>query len=296
MELSTGGATNLYYFQRNLQGDVVAIYDANGVLKAKYLYDAYGNCTVIYGAYLDIAKANPIRYRGYYYDSDTGLYYCNARYYSPKWRRFISPDDTAYLDPETVNGLNLYCYCNNDPVNYADPSGRLAISLAMIGLIVGAVIGAAAGGVAAYSIAKNQGAEGWDLFGWTMAGIFGGGIVGGALGAGVGALATQATGVLGISITKYYILPIKGVTVLGNIPGYIATAQATGSGFYAVSKHLWVNMTTAERWANNMQYISDAFSLGSQFVLVPDKVVKAGTTLMQEIQYLIDNGIPWIMY
>lgn len=244
----------------------------------------------------DVANANPIRYRGYYYDDDTGLYYCNARYYSPKWRRFISPDDTAYLSPESVNGLNLYCYCNNDPVNYCDPSGRLAISLAMIGLIVGAVIGAAAGGVAAYSIAKNQGAEGWDLFGWTMAGIVGGGIVGGALGAGVGALATQATGVLGISITKYYILPIKGVTILGNIPGYIAAAQATGSGFYAVSKHLWVNMTTAERWANNMQYISDAFSLGSQFVLVPDKVVKAGTTLMQEIQYLIDNGIPWIMY
>ena len=53
----------------------------------------------------------------YYSDDDAGLYYCNARYYSPKWRRFISPDDTAYLDPKSVNGLNLYCYCNNDPVN-----------------------------------------------------------------------------------------------------------------------------------------------------------------------------------
>ena len=65
-----------------------------------------------------------IRYRGYYYDTDTGLYYCNARYYSPKWRRFISPDSTSYLDPESVNGLNLYCYCNNDPVNCCDPSGH----------------------------------------------------------------------------------------------------------------------------------------------------------------------------
>ena len=55
-----------------------------------------------------IATAYIIRYRGYYYDDDTGLYYCNARYYSPKWRRFISPDDTAYLDPENVNGLNSY--------------------------------------------------------------------------------------------------------------------------------------------------------------------------------------------
>ena len=92
----------------------------------------------------DVANANPIRYRGYYYDDDTGLYYCNARYYSPKWRRFISPDDTAYLDPESVNGLNLYCYCNNDPVNYADPSGNSIISICVfIGLST--IIGAAAG-------------------------------------------------------------------------------------------------------------------------------------------------------
>ena len=71
-----------------------------------------------------LAKANPIRYRGYYFDQDTGLYYLNARYYSPELRRFISPDDTAYLDPKNANGLNLYAYCYNDPVNYADPSGH----------------------------------------------------------------------------------------------------------------------------------------------------------------------------
>ena len=85
-----------------------------------------------------MANANPIRYRGYYYDDDTGLYYCNARYYSPKWRRFISPDDTAYLDSDSPNGLNLYCYCNNDPVNYADPSGNGAIAtLLLTALLVG---------------------------------------------------------------------------------------------------------------------------------------------------------------
>ena len=77
---------------------------------------------------MELAKANPIRYRGYYYDQDIGLYYLNARYYSPELRRFISPDDTAYLDGETVDGLNLYAYCCNDPVNYADPSGNGPIS------------------------------------------------------------------------------------------------------------------------------------------------------------------------
>ena len=108
----------------------------------------------------------------------------------------------------------------------------------MIGLIVGAVIGAAAGGVAAYSIAKNQGAEGWELFGWTMAGIVGGSIIGGALGAGVGVLATQATGILGFSISKGSIMLVKGVTVLGHMPGYIAAATVTGSGYYEVLKNL----------------------------------------------------------
>jgi RHS repeat-associated protein len=118
MARTVGSTTNAYYFQRNLLGDVVAIYDTSGNMVAKYLYDAWGNCTISSETTNTVvANANPIRYRGYYYDDDTGLYYCNARYYSPKWRRFISPDDTAYLDPESVNGLNLYCYSNNNPVN-----------------------------------------------------------------------------------------------------------------------------------------------------------------------------------
>ena len=109
--------TNTYYFQRNLFGDVVAIYDTNGAKVVEYVYDAWGNCT-IKGTTTNyvVAHANPIRYRGYYYDEDTKLYYLNARYYSPEFRRFISPDDTAYLNPESVNGLNLYIYANNNPI------------------------------------------------------------------------------------------------------------------------------------------------------------------------------------
>ena len=84
----------------------------------------------------------------------------------------------VYLDPDTPSGLNLYAYCNNDPVNYSDPSGNFAVSLAIAGLIVGAVIGATIGGIAAYNAAKDSGSEGWELFGWTALGILGGGAVG----------------------------------------------------------------------------------------------------------------------
>ena len=122
---SSLNGTNTYYFRRNLQGDVVEIYDTNGVRKVKYNYDAWGNCTIA-SQTTDavLARVNPIRYRGYYYDAGTGLYCLNARYYNPQWRRFISPDSTEYIDPESVNGLNRYVYCGNNPVTRIDPLGH----------------------------------------------------------------------------------------------------------------------------------------------------------------------------
>ena len=66
-----------------------------------------------------IASRNPIRYRGYYYDEDTKLYYLNARYYSPEWHRYISPAQAGALNSHAVNGLHLYSYANNNPVNMA---------------------------------------------------------------------------------------------------------------------------------------------------------------------------------
>ena len=151
VQYTNGSDTDVYYYRRNIQGDVVAIYNTAGTKVVEYEYDAFGNCTIkSTTTNTELAHANPIRYRGYYYDEDTKLYYLNARYYSPEWRRFISPDDTAYLDSESVNGLNLYCYCNNDPVNYADPSGKFAITSFLIGLGIAAAIGAGVG-VASYA-------------------------------------------------------------------------------------------------------------------------------------------------
>ncbi|MBR7177764.1 MAG: hypothetical protein IKD26_06100 [Clostridia bacterium] len=131
-------AGTVYTYRKNLFGDIVAIY--NGSTKvAEYAYDAYGKCTIVTDTY-NIARANPFRYRGYYWDSDLELYYLMSRYYDPQTGRFINADSLEYLDSETIGGLNLYSYCGNNPVMYADPSGHIAIStlilcsLALIGL------------------------------------------------------------------------------------------------------------------------------------------------------------------
>ena len=304
MEYTENGTSSLYYFHRNLQGDVVAIYDNAGTKRVQYNYDAFGNCTVAripnennYDTTdYALATVNPIRYRGYYFDQETGWYFLNARYYSPEWRRFISPDDTAYLDPKNVNGLNLYCYCNNDPVNYCDPSGRFAISLATIGVIFGATLFATAGGVAAYNMAKNNGAEGWDLVAQTALGALAGGIIGAALGYGTGALISKATGVLGFSITKYSIVSVKAITVLGHYETYRVIAKNVNAGAYHIPDFLYKHLQSiGAEWANNLQYLIDANSLGSQFVISPEYVVRENGTLWQEIQYLITNNIPWVL-
>lgn len=193
VQYTSGANTNTYYYLRNLLGDVIGIYNTSGTKVVGYTYDAWGNCTIdSLTTNYDLAHDNPIRYRGYYYDEDTGLYYLNARYYNPEWRRFISPDDTSYLDYKTPNGLNLYCYCNNDPINYADPSGHLAFWI--ITALIGAAIGV--GITAAVDFIPDQ--EFNLHWGWYV----GAGVLGAAVGAGIGmAISYSATGTLTASFT-----------------------------------------------------------------------------------------------
>ncbi|MBE6132912.1 MAG: RHS repeat-associated core domain-containing protein [Erysipelotrichaceae bacterium] len=110
-----------YYYRKNILGDVIELY-YNGNVEAKYAYDAWGNHVVLNPngttntSTSFIGNINPIRYRGYYYDVETQLYWVSSRYYSPELCRWISPDSIEYLDPQSINGLNLYAYCGNDPV------------------------------------------------------------------------------------------------------------------------------------------------------------------------------------
>ena len=203
-----------YYFRKNLQGDVTAIYDADGTKIGEYTYDAWGNCDITYGINTDVVRNNPIRYRSYYFDRETSIYYLNARYYDPALRRFLSLDSTEYLDPETPNGLNLYAYCNNDPMNYADPSGNSAIlALALMGLGVGLGLG-----YAAYTDYQDNsavdGSVGWQTY-------FGAAVTLGAIGFGAGYFWPAISSFLGSSFT--FTLPSLGYA---NASGALAASMS----------------------------------------------------------------------
>jgi len=109
-----------YFFLKNLQGDIVAITNCDGDTVARYSYDAGGKCTVDYDNTGYIANINPFRYRGYYLDKETNLYYLNSRYYDANTGRFINADSPEYV---SIQGGNLFTYCGNCPTKNADYFG-----------------------------------------------------------------------------------------------------------------------------------------------------------------------------
>ena len=112
-----------YYYIKNAQNDVTAIASADGTIIANYYYDPWGKLTEITGD-TEIAELNPIRYRSYYYDSETEWYYLNTRYYSPELCRFISSDNLVITVGGNVMGYNLFVSCFNNPINLTDSSGN----------------------------------------------------------------------------------------------------------------------------------------------------------------------------
>ena len=128
----------VYYYVLNAQGDVVRIVDGSRNVVASYSYDPWGKLLSSSGT---LANVNPLRYRGYYYDSETGFYYLQSRYYDPAIGRFINADSYASTDATGLLSTNMFAYCENDPVNKSDPTGEVApILIAMAG---GALVGIA---------------------------------------------------------------------------------------------------------------------------------------------------------
>ena len=144
-----------YYFLKNLQGDVIAITNSKGNVVAQYTYDAWGECTIVSDNTGIIARVNPFRYRGYYYDTEIGLYYLQSRYYDPSVGRFINGDDSIVLSIHIIDisicMVNLYTYCQNNSITLTDYYGfwgssvysdwnALVLITEMIAMTVGFVV------------------------------------------------------------------------------------------------------------------------------------------------------------
>lgn len=206
---NNGGSYITYFYALNQQGDVVKIFrslpsrDSNGNLiglteavYATYTYDAWGNILSQSGS---MASANPLRYRGYYYDTETGFYYLQSRYYDPATRRFINADVYNSTDSSDAVSCNMFAYCGNNPTSRSDETGNFWNFI--VGAVVGAVVNAVStavdavkeGGLDALSDGKT-----WAKIGVSAAG----GLVSGALAASGVGLGASILGNTAISMAQ----------------------------------------------------------------------------------------------
>ncbi len=228
-----------FFYKKNIFGDIIGIFDKNGQEIAKYTYDAWGKHKTYVlndSQYVDIstqtsytqdglnnkliAEINPFRYRGYYYDIETGLYYLNSRYYDPEIGRFINADNLENLNEDTINGINLYIYCGNNPINYADPNGDKPKWWQWLLFGIGAALVVAAVVV----LAVMSGGAALSLVGAIAVGAAKGALIGAAVGATIGiaggAIYSAVTGAdMGQSILSGFLMGFGIGAIVGAVIG-----------------------------------------------------------------------------
>ena len=238
LKYSTNGTSfQTYYYVLNLQGDVVKLihyipgFEYESV--ATYEYDAWGNIVSSSGR---LAEINPLRYRGYYYDNETGFYYLQSRYYDPANRRFINADTYSSTDPGDAIGCNMFAYCGNNPVMRNDYSGDawwhwVVATVAVVGLAVASVV--TCGGAAAAAMTATALISGTCTTVPAAATI----ITGAALGAGVAYAGSVVSAASSVKSTEEFAEYGKSAlisTVAGAVVGAVAGAiNAATSCFVA---------------------------------------------------------------
>ena len=115
-----------YFYLRDFMSNILGLVDESGNIVVKYKNDAYGNrISITDTSGCNLGNINPFRYKGYYYDNDIEMYYCKSRFYVPSWHRWLNSDNISYLEPKNITSLNLFTYCNNNPVMYVDENGNM---------------------------------------------------------------------------------------------------------------------------------------------------------------------------
>ena len=246
----------MYFYRKNLFGDILGILDSHGTELVKYEYNSWGKLLNLTDYSPNgLGRRNPFRFKGYYYDEELGMYYLNSRYYDPEVGRFISPDTTDILEvQDDLYDKNLYAYCDNNSVMRIDSSG------AVWHLAVGAVVGVATQFVADVGIGLATGSSFGEVISSLSLVDYAAAAIGGAIAAsGIGfAGAVVANATLG-GTTYLANCSYKGVkankkdfiasTVIGGVAGAIGGSGANGKnmrGVYSRSKQV-INATKSVR-------------------------------------------------
>lgn len=203
--------TAMYFYVRDALENILGIIDKNGNLVVQYAYNAWGKPESTTGTLATtVGEINPFRYKGYHFDSDTGMYYCHTRYYVPDWCRWLNADNIAYIRPDNAQQMNLFAYCGNNPISFWDLEGTKKTNWKAIGKILFSVFVVSALAVAAVLTAG------------TAAVIF----TGAAIGAGIGMAAGIANGIIQGQETGNYLDAIADNMVVSTVAGGISGALA----------------------------------------------------------------------
>ena len=232
MSVTCNGET--YYYVTNLQGDVTDILDDAGTALVTYTYDAWGNILTTTGSLAStLGIANPLCYRSYVYDAETGLYYLQSRYYNPEIGRFISAD--SQLSTDDVIGLNLFAYCGNNPVNRVDPTGKdwwhWVVAAGIVAAAAAAVV-LTAGGAAAALTAVTLVANGIAVSS-TATTVAAGVLIGSATALGVSAYAAMLDSSSADDFANYGETALISTVIGGAVGGVMANSLPGHACFIA---------------------------------------------------------------
>ena len=287
-----------YYYVRNGLMTITGLVDANGTAVVNYFYDSWGRMLNITGSLsASLGKDNPYRFKGYYYDDETRMYYLKSRYYQPEICRFISADTIEVLDCQgDLNDKNLYAYCDNNPVMRVDTGGQIWITLGIMaaGGGIGMVIGAASSAITQYMF---NGEINWKSVGVAAVGGFVSGAVAASplgltgqigVGAAVGAVSYVADCKVNGSALKVDELAVSAAA--GAVSGGIGGSGA--NQYKALSNTIKTASKTTARFTRLISTKGSA-SLAAKRIaeakMWRDTVLK-GTTWISSIKFAAGTG------
>ncbi len=239
---------NIYYYLKNLQGDIIGLLDSSYNKIVSYEYDSWGNILSIKDANGNVVSdnehigiINPFRYRSYYYDAETGLYYLRNRYYSPILCRFINADNFEYLGVDgTLLSYNLFVFCMNNPINYFDTSGNWSLpNWAKVAIGATVIVGLAVATVCTCGTASV-------ICGAALSGAISGGITGAVVGAASGAISGGKEGAIDGACSGF----MEG-TLFGGIVGATTSGLGVVSGTTKITGK--AHGSTLHKFATNVE-------------------------------------------